>query len=238
MKYNIVLFFTLFLTIVSCNSTNVVENNDSDLIVNKSKADCYIYYVDGLRDQLNISIRDYRNPYLQISWETNKEYADCQNKDATLEQRIKKEFSKNGFSLIGDISIITCCYAGVSDKLKIYSDGVIEDRPAGDNLSDFFFVMSDINPLAHVEYPSLTFTENWCLAGETVSCDTYFSKKANPFITVSGDYRSCNLFLVTAENKQYILDGTHNLFFELPLIGTKSDGSEISMVLKGSYLRP
>lgn len=229
----------VFLAMVSCINTGVFDSNEPKG-GGIPRPQCYIYYVDGFKEKLEISIRDYQYPMLLISWETNNDYSDFRIKDASIEQRIIQDLGKNGFVLLDDLatSIVRGCYSGVSGPLRIYSDEVIDNRPAGDNLSDFFFVLSDINPLAYVEYPSLTFVKNWCMGGETISSDTYFSKKAVPFITARENYRSCDLSLVTAENKQYILDGTHNLFFELPLIGTKSDGSEISMVLKGSFLRP
>lgn len=157
---------------------------------------------------------------------------------STMETKLEEAFAQLRCHLyLTEDNTFFCCLAGVSQPIRIYADEDIDGYPAGEDLSDLFFISTfdGDSYLANVKYPEM---DNLNVFGDSpdlhqaikAPVKEYFSTGTAPLMSLAPYLHLCPI-----DGYEYLTDGSHKIHIELPVIGINSAGEEESRVLKGEF---
>lgn len=173
-----------------------------------------------------------------IDWRIEKITLGFENTSVSaIENKLEEAFSQSHCHSFCSEDMFFCCLAGVSQPIRIYADEDIDGYPAGEDLSDLFFISTfdGDSYLANVKYPEM---DNLNVFGDSpdlhqaikAPVKEYFSTGTAPLMSLAPYLHLCPI-----DGYEYLTDGSHKIHVELPVIGINSAGEEESRVLKGEF---
>ncbi|MBP5571510.1 MAG: hypothetical protein J6X39_02440 [Bacteroidales bacterium] len=128
-------------------------------------------------------------------------------------------------------------YAGISGEVKLFADEEINNRKAGEDLSDMFECFVG----GRIKYPDMDVVADkhllYAIEHNTSSDDVsynykdYYSDSIIPIVGVNGIFSIFNIR--PSKDYSHLLDSSLTLHFAFPITGLDKEGNEKSMVLTG-----
>lgn len=234
-------FATLFaaLCLLSCKDTNIGPKNYS----HADKVYCEFLSVDAYKEEIHFDgVSEQGKTISYIMGLSLKKYGNNfinQNRivdESATGKEKKLAEALTLFNFTYDTGVDThliMLYGGISGPVKVYADNEVNGRQAGEDISDLFVIYTK----GVVHYPEMTLTVANQTSGDQEEAETEYSKMkfCDYFSDGNVPFGVDNetTYLSAIEGYSYLIDGSVNVHFEIPITGIALDGQEKSKVLTG-----